>query len=222
MGLLDFLFPPICPHCGTPVVTQGEWCESCITDILHVRQVPEKFLQSLDCVYILSDYRGGMKSIIYDVKFNEKKEQSKGTAPFLASYNFYIHQFKPHYIIPVPSSKEKKKIRGYNQVDLFFKDWALSLECESGKGQYYRWLDCLAKIDTRKEMWALSGTERLETVKHAFMWQDDYKDIDFTDTRILLVDDIYTTGATLEASSRVLRTRSPFRIEGLTLTSGSF
>lgn len=220
MGLLDFLFPPICPHCGEPVVTQGKWCETCITDVLNVRQVPQKFLQALDNVWILSDYRGGMKSIIYDVKFNERKEQSKGAAPFLVSYNFYVHQFKPHYIIPIPSSKEKKNIRGYNQVDLFFKDWALALERE--ECGYYQWLDCLYKIDTQKEMWALSGTERLATVKHAFTWRDNYQEIDFTGKRILLVDDIYTTGATLESAGRILRERAPLSIEGLTLTSGSF
>ena len=76
MNLFDFLFPPVCPHCGTHVQQQGDWCDACIEDVLHVRQVPSKLLSSLDSAWILADYRGGIKSMIYDVKFNEKKDQS--------------------------------------------------------------------------------------------------------------------------------------------------
>ncbi len=88
---LDFLFPPVCPHCGASVATQGDWCETCFNDLLHIRHVPHKFLHYVDDVCVLADYCGGLKSMIYDVKFNEKKEQSKGAAPFLASYNFYMN-----------------------------------------------------------------------------------------------------------------------------------
>ena len=137
MSLWDFLFPPVCPHCGASVATQGDWCESCFTDLLHIRHVPNKFLHYVEDVCVLAEYRGGLKSIIYDVKFNEKKEQSKGAAPFLASYNFYMNYDESNiiqgncktiydYIVPVPSSEMKKKKRGYNQVDLFFKKWAYS------------------------------------------------------------------------------------------------
>ena len=126
MSLLDFLFPPVCPHCGAPVATQGDWCKTCFTDLLHIRHVPHKFLHHVDNVCVLAEYRGGLKSMIYDVKFNEKKEQSKGATPFLASYNLRMHEYRPHYVIPIPSSAEKKKVRGYNQVDLFFYDWVLS------------------------------------------------------------------------------------------------
>ena len=42
MSLWDFLFPPVCPHCGAPVATQGDWCETCFNDLLHIRHVPHK------------------------------------------------------------------------------------------------------------------------------------------------------------------------------------
>ena len=72
MNLFDFLFPPVCPHCGAHVKQQGDWCDSCIEAVLNIRQVPSKLLSSLDSVWILADYIGGIKSMIYDVKFNEK------------------------------------------------------------------------------------------------------------------------------------------------------
>ena len=241
MNLFDFLFPPVCPHCGTHVQQQGDWCDACIEEVLHVRQVPSKLLSSLDSAWILSDYRGGIKSMIYDVKFNEKKEQSKGAAPFLASYNLRMHDYRPHYVIPIPSSAEKKKVRGYNQVDLFFYDWVLSflnsnridgrssddsvngvMEYNTEKEVCYKWFDCLYKMDTHKEMWSLSGSERHRTIDKAFMWKETCDSSLLYDKRILLVDDIFTTGATLESAARILRAYHPQYIEALTLASGSF
>ena len=241
MNLFDFLFPPVCPHCGTHVQQQGDWCDACIEEVLHVRQVPSKLLSSLDSAWILADYRGGIKSMIYDVKFNEKKEQSKGAAPFLASYNLRMHDYRPHYVIPIPSSAEKKKVRGYNQVDLFFYDWVLSFSnsnridgrssddsvngvmgYNTEKEVCYKWFDCLYKMDTHKEMWALSGSERHRTIDTAFMWNEACDSSLLYDKRILLVDDIFTTGATLESAARILRAYHPQYIEALTLASGSF
>ena len=241
MNLFDFLFPPVCPHCGTHVQQQGDWCDTCIEEVLHVRQVPSKLLSSLDSAWILADYRGGIKSMIYDVKFNEKKEQSKGAAPFLASYNLRMHDYRPHYVIPIPSSAEKKKVRGYNQVDLFFYDWVLSfsnskcidsnrrnasvngvIEYNTEKEVCYKWFDCLYKMDTHKEMWSLSGSERHRTIDKAFMWKETCDSSLLYDKRILLVDDIFTTGATLESAARILKAYHPQYIEALTLASGSF
>ena len=241
MNLFDFLFPPVCPHCGTHVQQQGDWCDACIEEVLHVRQVPSKLLSSLDSAWILADYRGGIKSMIYDVKFNEKKEQSKGAAPFLASYNLRMHDYRPHYVIPIPSSAKKKKVRGYNQVDLFFYDWVFSFsnsnridgrssdDSVNGVMEYnteeevcYKWFDCLYKMDTHKEMWSLSGSERHRTIDKAFMWKETCDSSLLYDKRILLVDDIFTTGATLESAARILRAYHPQYIEALTLASGSF
>ena len=231
MSLLDFLFPPVCPHCGAPVGTQGDWCNTCFTDLLHIRHVPHKFLHYVDDVCVLAEYRGGLKSMIYDVKFNEKKEQSKGAAPFLASYNFYMkydqlnmvsHTCKTvyNYIVPVPSSQKKIDKRGYNQVDLFFSRWAHSLQHIDNK--HFIWLDCIYKFDTSNDMWALTNKERHENIDDAFVVKAEYKDMEIADKNILIVDDIYTTGATIEAVAKVLRTYQPFKIDALTLASGSF
>ena len=236
-----FYFLLFVPHCGTHVQQQGDWCDACIEEVLHVRQVPSKLLSSLDSAWILADYRGGIKSMIYDVKFNEKKEQSKGAAPFLASYNLRMHEYRPHYVIPIPSSIEKKKVRGYNQVDLFFYDWVVSfsnsncinsrkkdssvnglMDCHNENEVCYKWFDCLYKMDTHKEMWRLSGSERHSTIDKAFMWKKTCDSSLLYDKRILLVDDIFTTGATLESASRILRAYQPQYIEALTLASGSF
>ena len=218
MSLWDFLFPPVCPHCGASVATQGDWCKACFTDLLHIRHVPHKFLHYVDDVCVLAEYRGGLKSMIYDVKFNEKKEQSKGAAPFLASYNLRMHDYRPHYVIPIPSSAEKKKVRGYNQVDLFFLEWAHSLWEIDRKN--FKWLDCIYKFDTSRDMWGLTNKERHQNIDDAFVVKVEYKDMEIADKNILIVDDIYTTGATIDSCAKVLYEKGAQKVYFLCLCAG--
>ena len=71
-------------------------------------------------------------------------------------------------------------------------------------------------------MWALTNKERHENIDDAFVVKAEYKDMEIADKKILIVDDIYTTGATIEAVTNVLRSYKPLKIDALTLASGSF
>ena len=71
-------------------------------------------------------------------------------------------------------------------------------------------------------MWALTNKERHENIDDAFVVKAEYKDMEIADKNILIVDDIYTTGATIEAVTKVLRSYNPLKIDALTLASGSF
>ena len=71
-------------------------------------------------------------------------------------------------------------------------------------------------------MWALTNKERHQNIEEAFVIKAGYNHIELADKNILIVDDIYTTGATIEAVSKVLRSYKPHKIDALTLASGSF
>ena len=71
-------------------------------------------------------------------------------------------------------------------------------------------------------MWALTNKERHQNIGEAFVIGANYKDIELKDKTILIVDDIYTTGATIEAVAKVIRAYKPCKIDALTLASGSF
>ena len=124
------------------------------------------------------------------------------------------------YIVPVLSSKEKKAKRGYNQVDLFFLEWAHSLLEINRKN--VKFFDGIYKFDTSQDMWRLTNKERHQNIDDAFVVKAEYKDMEIADKNILIVDDIYTTGATIEAVTKVLRSYKPLKIDALTLASGSF
>ena len=71
-------------------------------------------------------------------------------------------------------------------------------------------------------MWSLTHKERYQNIDNAFVIKAEYKNIDVSQKRILIVDDIYTTGATIEAVAKVIRAYKPSKIDALTLASGSF
>lgn len=67
-----------------------------------------------------------------------------------------------------------------------------------------------------------NNKERHQNIDDAFVIRAEYDNIELKNKSILIVDDIYTTGATIEAVAKVLRTYQPFKIDALTLASGSF
>ena len=124
-------------------------------------------------------------------------------------------KYIPTIVVPIPISESKRKQRGYNQVDMLFKDWVIQ--------QGWHWVDLLVKLDGSKPMWTLTKEERRKNMKGHFLVRpamvDAYVD---KDVNILLVDDIYTTGATLLEAAETIRIVLPkAKIKALTLASGA-
>lgn len=206
MRLWDLLCPPTCIHCGKDVYTQGEWCDACLQAVMHERCINGPKYSSLECIYILADYVGGIKTMLHDIKFN-----------FLQRFTVTClgMNYVPTIVVPIPISESKRKQRGYNQVDMLFKDWAIR--------QGWSWVDLLVKLDGSKPMWTLTKEERRKNMKGHFLVRsamvDVYADKDLS---ILLVDDIYTTGATLlEAAEAIHAVLPRAKIKALTLASGA-
>ena len=217
MRLWDLLCPPTCIHCGKDVYTQGEWCDTCLQVVMHERCIMGPKYSSLECIYILADYVGGMKTMLHDIKFNGKKERALGAAPFLQRFTVTCldMNYMPTIVVPIPISDSKRKQRGYNQVDMLFKNWV--------NQQNWKWVDLLVKLDGSKPMWTLTKEERRKNMKGHFFARSDMVDAYANkDFNILLVDDIYTTGATLlEAADTIHAVLPRAKIKALTLASGA-
>ena len=217
MRLWDLLCPPTCIHCGKDVYTQGEWCDTCLQVVMHERCIMGPKYSSLECIYILADYVGGMKTMLHDIKFNGKKERALGAAPFLQRFTVTCLDMNsmPTIVVPIPISDSKRKQRGYNQVDMLFKNWV--------NQQNWKWVDLLVKLDGSKPMWTLTKEERRKNMKGHFLVRSDMVDAYANkDFNILLVDDIYTTGATLlEAADTIHAVLPRAKIKALTLASGA-
>jgi ComF family protein len=115
--------------------------------------------------------------------------------------------FRPDVIVPVPLHPERQRERGYNQADLIARPLARHL------GVKLR-ADVLLRTRPRPAQLVLSRTERWKAVRGAYATREGAR---VDKLRVLLVDDVMTTGATLDACARALRKAGAAEIFGLTV-----
>ena len=141
-------------------------------------------------------YEAEVKKSIYRFKYQNKREYAKGYAEEIAKqYGGWMQKKKIQAIVPIPLYKKKQKKRGYNQAQILAEElgriWNLPV-----------YTDLLVRIRDTKPQKMLSNTERKNNLKKAFKTTENIVQL----KHILLVDDIYTTGSTLDAAAAVLLT----------------
>jgi competence protein ComFC len=110
-------------------------------------------------------------------------------------------------VVPVPLHPERRRERGYNQADMIARPFAKRL------GLPFRPY-LLARIKPRPARLVLSRSEHWESVRNAYATREGLR---VDNLRILLVDDVMTTGATLDACSRALRKAGAAEVIALTV-----
>ncbi len=110
-------------------------------------------------------------------------------------------------IVPVPLHRQRQRERGFNQADLFGRPLAKRLRLPY-------WPVLLVRSRPRPEKHLLRSEERWEAVRGAFAISKAHR---VDNSRILLLDDVMTTGATLDACSRALREAGAKSVLGLTI-----
>ena len=116
-----------------------------------------------------------------------------------------------HDVIPVPLHSHRLKERGYNQTEAIFKSWA--------REEKLSWSpNCLQRIRSTTPQWQLNRSQRKENMKEAFAI---YEPEIVRNRHIILVDDIVTTGITLDECSKVLKQAGAMSVQALVIASGA-
>ena len=221
--LLHLLYPKICSGCGSALKT-GE--ESIFSDCLfelprtHYSKIPQNALAKifwgrveLEAATSMCFFNKGQRiqQILHALKYEQNTQVGKklgvllGTeleqSPFFTSIDL---------IIPVPLHPRKEKIRGYNQSDFIAQGISKVLvkemdnqilkrtihsESQTKKGRFERW-------ENVNQVFSVANTSKLKN-KH-----------------ILLVDDVITTGATLEAAASCLKKIEGVKVSVAAIASG--
>jgi ComF family protein len=156
-------------------------------------------------------FQGGARQAIHQLKYRDRQSLAVSLARLMAEY-WQVSPLPADLLISVPLYPARQRERGYNQAELLARALGrmISLPVMSGGLKRVR--------NTRPQM-SLDATDRRENVRGAFVYQPS-KERDnnpIRDRRVLVVDDVCTTGSTLEACSLALKTAGASAVWGFTL-----
>ena len=227
--LLDLLFPARCPVCDGIIDRIGEnVCRKCRDKIIYIKEPycmkcgkqlkRDEQEYCTDCkrthhYYIqgtaLYDY-GSMADSIFRFKYAGRMEYAKFFGEELyREKKSWLTSVRPDALVPVPAHPSRKRRRGYNQAELLARELSkcsgipinTRLICRAGK---------------TKPLKNLSRFERQNNLKKAFKIRRN----DVKLNTIVIIDDIYTTGSTIDAMAKAMQEAGIASIYFITLAIG--
>lgn len=224
--VLDLVYPPRCPLCRKLTPAEEIVCFSCLQDILQEMEgcflcfhpvfqedrgngwIDREFY--LDSIYGLGLYRGNLKELIHKYKYESRRELADFFAPILAGgVESCINSGKwigPEGVVPVPLHPLRLKERGFNQAQLLGTELAHRLNLPL--------YDVLTRTRNTQTQTRLSRDKRFSNIKGAFNLK---KEVNKLPASLIIVDDICTSGATLNEGARILRKHGVKKVYGAVL-----
>ncbi len=212
--LLDLLFPKYCLSCGS----EGNYlCEDCLStiDILEYQFCPgcqkrlvdgkicptcKKFIK-INGLYFAAPYQNKLvKKMITQFKYEPFVKELKESLSYLIITHLQLcgkkdSDFSEFILIPVPLEEKRLKWRGFNQSEEIGKELVKFLKIPLISNLLYKTKQTLPQME-------LTAEKRKENMKGAFSLKNKEK---ISGRKILLVDDVYTTGSTMQECAKVLK-----------------
>jgi ComF family protein len=211
-SILHVLFPHVCDGCGSDIIDEeSSLCMKCIAEMpetnfhLHADNPVEKiFWGRLPIISATAQYyfikESLMQHLMHQLKYKGNKELGKQLGRLMGYDLQKTSRFKTvDYLVPLPLFPSKEKRRGYNQATILCEGIAEIMNVEILRDAIVR--TQFTETQTRK-----GRIERWQNMERKFELTKPEK---IEGKNILLVDDVITTGATLEACGRELLQASP-------------
>lgn len=228
--LLDALFPQFCINChkeGHPIcsdclslieVSEYTFCPFCPTPqrVFENGLCPKHQNKYLDGLFSATSYQQGpVKKLIRNFKYSP---YLKGLGPHLAylivahfaltKNQLFQQNVENSVFIPMPLHKTKKRKRGFNQSEIIAKELSLALNIPLQTNS-------LIKIKKTESQTKLTKEERQQNIKNVFA----IKNPQLIEGKVIfLVDDVFTTGSTMEEAARTLKSANATHVWGITPT----
>ncbi len=187
----------LCPLCKK-ISTNGKTCSKCGSK------------SYLTGVLVLAPHEGIIKDIIWDFKYNFISEFAEPLSKIIYEKHGDFIKKKKFIITAVPISKRRMRWRGYNQAELLARGLARNANLE--------YINFLAKKEDVAPQVGLSRKQRIENIRGKINLNLGLKIEDIKGKRILIVDDVYTTGSTLEECAKKLREAGFREVWGIVLS----
>lgn len=196
-SFLNLFLKSNCPLCQRPAVT--EFCPYCHKQLQRCQLTdPGRFWHSEQRVFVWGEYGGALKRAIAALKYDGNPQLAKPLGGWLAEawLSFPELAIDNLTVVPIPLHKEKLKERGFNQAELLAESF-----CElTGLPLQRHGLD---RVKNTQALFALTPQQRQAEMKNALSLGKDFRRRLPRD-RVLLVDDIYTSGTTVKSAIQIL------------------
>jgi len=191
---LPRIMPPICPKCGKPQLS-GILCPGCTSWQAKIDGIRSPFR-----------FDGVIRQAIHQLKYRNLRALAATLANLLQDY-LVTHPMSGEVLVPVPLHQKRLRERGYNQSSLLAK--------ELGKLTHLPVVDdCLIRHRyALPQTKTLTVDERQSNVANAFTCRDQR----LRDKQVLLIDDVSTSGSTLDACAAALKAAGATSVWGLVL-----
>lgn len=228
--ILDCIYPGRCPLCHDIVMPKGRMiCRGCETGLRVLKEPRCKCCSKMlpddqseycaDCKDQQYTFDGGFSIFPYDAlmqrsliqfKFHGRKEYGEFYGKMILRFaGHIIDRWKPDVLIPVPIHKSKRRVRGYNQAEI------IGAVLSQGGCIPVR-NDLVKRIKHTKAQKELNKKERRRNLQGAFSVEKKVKEYPC----VLIVDDIYTTGSTVNELAGVLKKHGVKRVYFVTVSIG--
>lgn len=196
--VVDLLFPSHCQGCGQD---GAWWCTECQSRVLLNNTLQQTPTWGLAGIAVAAPLKAPLTRAIKALKYHH----GKAVAPSLASYLHFpltlIPDFREALLVPIPLHPRKLRARGHNQAALLAQELAL----QSG----LPYAESMQRVRHTPSQTTLSRSDRSANVEGAFAWRGR------TATAVILVDDICTTGATLDSAAEACLAAGVHEVWGL-------
>lgn len=217
---IDWIYPPRCAGCSAPGV---RFCAACVSNVKTIDQekvcplcgVPQpaaeicpecrSYTPAFTAVRSWGLYEGTLREAIHHLKYRSDLGISEELARPLSTL-VKAFAWQVDLIAPVPLSRKRLRSRGYNQASMLARWVAMTNGIPFHPAALVRSKDTISQV-------GLSGEDRRKNVIGAFIASKDF----VHGKSILVIDDVSTTGATMQACALALKEGGADRIYGLTL-----
>lgn len=215
-GLLDLLFPRKCALCRKILTgDETDFCTDCRKDAPYFPVIPAKMhpsgkskLQFLDSFTAVWYYKENVRTGILRLKFHGATTLAAPYGRMLAMKLYECHPEGFDFITWVPVSAKRKRKRGYDQAELVAQSVGRELGIKPTR--------LLKKLRDNPAQSGLQSEQRRANVLGVYAFTGE---TDLRGKRILLIDDVFTTGSTAEECARVLKSAAASEVHCATVAA---